>query len=172
MRSKQQEIHGAHTPKNNRLGLYPWTLSCTLLALSHFPGSLHRCIILSGGASEWLSLDQGQTLVQLLESLAESSLPPRRTQRRMPFLFLPNPHRPQQLPRSTCTDLPHARSTEILKTSKPRMKTASEGSKIEANQHASSGDGSALMIQTALEAFFLGASVNSLVKRSPLLRRA
>lgn len=135
MRSKQQGIHGAHTPKNNRLGLYPWTLSCTLLALSHFPVSLHRCIILSGRASEWLSLDQGQTLVQLLESLAESSLPPRRTQHRMPFLFLPNPRRPQRLPRSTCTDPPCARSTEIVKISEPRMKTAGEGSKTEANQH-------------------------------------
>lgn len=38
--------------------------------------------------------------------------------------------------------------------------------------YASSGDGSALMIQIALEAFFLGASVNSLVKRSLLRRRA
>ena len=74
---------------------------------------------------------QGRTLIQLLGSLAS-----RVTQHRMPFLFLPNPAI-RELLRTARTDTQRARSTEILKTSKPGIKTVVEGSNIGANSHAS-----------------------------------
>lgn len=91
MRSKQQEIHCGHTPKNNRVGLsldpllYPVPDSATLGSESPL-SSLHWCVIFSAGGTGMAESGQGRTLIQLLGSLES-----RFTQHRMPFLFLPNP---------------------------------------------------------------------------------